>query len=573
MVNPNRIQENLKRSCTRRSKRNCETAHTHCHPQSSSNNHEDMSLQLVTVIDYTIVLYYPSALTISATIAFPGASGATCFCAATASSVLLQRSSVSFICALLTEDCEGRLALSFCPSLLAVMAKDFLSRGQTVSGAGLANVCLHPAGAALLLQQHHQVLQLLDSATEEAAVPRGPPRGPLIGELEFIVRHLQMPIKEYEENGLSRWRLGFIRVLLGGSDVWCRPNWASRVVAAAGSSAATAEALPELCGLLANCAAVLQMHQLLQDGLLQMLLRLLCSRDTLLETRLELWRLIAATATDTTSANLLQQQQLLPQLLLQDLQRQQMYYQQKLLCREEQQQQKQPQQTRHQQRLLNEMLMHLFRVVTVLVSAKETRDMILGSEELLVQLQNLYIHSDPTAQNEESNEVSLHLAAMLPVLPVSSLYPAALTTPRLMSKAGDRGPCREKPLPKFDRKETDRGDTLKVNEENDTAFVKTTTHAGYRIAGKRTASDSEADKQDTGGIEGAIQKEQQRNHTVPCREHNTTGKVVAKHIQAARLTANHEVGIVPARRVMPQLSSIAASVPLVTGGVREAWPL
>ncbi|XP_026192000.1 uncharacterized protein LOC113147048 [Cyclospora cayetanensis] len=52
-----------------------------------------------------------------------------------------------------------------------------------------------------------------------------------------------------------------------------RPNWASRVVAAAGSSAATAEALPELCGLLANCAAVLQMHQLLQDGLLQMLLR------------------------------------------------------------------------------------------------------------------------------------------------------------------------------------------------------------------------------------------------------------------------------------------------------------
>ena len=59
--------------------------------------------------------------------------------------------------------------------------------------------------------------------------------------------------------------------------MFVRPDWASRVVAsadAAAAAAAAADLLPDVFGLLANCAQLLPLQQLLQDRLLQLMLRL-----------------------------------------------------------------------------------------------------------------------------------------------------------------------------------------------------------------------------------------------------------------------------------------------------------
>ncbi|KAL8272070.1 hypothetical protein Esti_004005 [Eimeria stiedai] len=287
--------------------------------------------------------------------------------------------------ALLTQQQEGRVALGFCPPLVVLMAEVFFSSGSSGHcGSGLANVCLHPAGAALLLQQQDVVLQLLRVATGEVPIAGGGPEGLVTA-------------------ASTRWRDTAARVLyrltaLGGAcvsdfaaTVACsRPDWAFRVVAAAAAAAAAAaeaEALPELFGLLVNCKEVLPLQQLLEDGLLQLTLRLLCAPNTLPETRLELWRLVAAAAADAAAAPLLREQLLL-QLLQQDVQRQQAYYQRKLpsLATRQQQPQQQPQQQqqqqqcecprrqqRQQQLLLNKMLLHLFCVVEALTASEATR--------------------------------------------------------------------------------------------------------------------------------------------------------------------------------------------------------
>ncbi|CDJ40675.1 hypothetical protein, conserved [Eimeria tenella] len=233
-------------------------------------------------------------------------------------------------------------------------------------------MCLHPAGAALLLQQQQQVVRLLDAAAGKFVAIRGPLGGPTTAAARDWCCAAAKVLYRATANKSA---LPAFAAAVASSRLAFRPDWASRVAAAADTAAAAAAVLPELIGLLANCSQLLPLQQLLQGRLLQLLLRLLCTRETLVETRLELWRVVAAAAADAAAAAELLQQQLLPQLLLQDFQKQQMYYQQRIHAKDahRQGQQQQQQQQLRRQLLLNEMLLQLFNVVNCFLASEATR--------------------------------------------------------------------------------------------------------------------------------------------------------------------------------------------------------